>query len=55
MSWNPIFHALELMREAWWPAYVSPSADAGYVLTCIFFMAALGLVLERGTRRFIRH
>jgi capsular polysaccharide transport system permease protein len=55
LTWNPLFHALELMREAWWPAYVSPFADAGYVLRCIFFMAALGLVLERGTRRFIRH
>ncbi len=55
LSWNPLFHVLELMREAWWPAYVSPVADAGYVLRCIFFMAALGLVLERGTRRFIKH
>lgn len=54
LTWNPLFHALELMREAWWPAYVSPFADAGYVLRCLFFMAALGLVLERGTRRFIK-
>jgi|GEM_PF-1414768 len=52
-SWNPLFHAIELMREAWWPAYVSPIADAWYVFRCLFFMAAIGLILERATRRFL--
>lgn len=52
-SWNPLFHAIELMREAWWPAYVSPIADAWYLFRCLFFMAAFGLILERATRRFL--
>ena len=53
MTWNPLFHALELMREAWWPAYVSPIADAWYVFRCLFFLFAFGLILERATRRFL--
>ncbi|MDH4386261.1 MAG: ABC transporter permease [Caulobacter sp.] len=53
MSWNPLFHAIELMREAWWPAYVSPIADAWYLFRCLFFMAATGLILERATRRYL--
>lgn len=53
MTWNPLFHAIELMREAWWPAYVSPIADPWYVLKCVFFMAATGLIIERATRRFL--
>jgi len=54
MSWNPLFHSIELMREAWWPAYVSPIADAWYVLRCIFILAVVGLVLERSTRKYIK-
>jgi len=54
MSWNPLFHSIELMREAWWPAYVSPLADAWYVLRCIFILAVVGLVLERSTRKYIK-
>jgi capsular polysaccharide transport system permease protein len=52
-SWNPVFHCLELMREAWWPAYQSPFADGEYVAKCLFFLLALALVLERGTRKWI--
>lgn len=51
-SWNPVFHGIELIREAWWPAYKSPFADLNYLLTILFFMTAIGLVLERGTRRW---
>lgn len=54
LSWNPLFHSIELMREAWWPAYVSPIADPWYVLRCIFGLAVVGLVLERSTRKFIK-
>jgi capsular polysaccharide transport system permease protein len=52
LSWNPIFHILEIMRESWWPAYRSPVADPAYVATCLFFLLALALVLERSTRRW---
>lgn len=54
LSWSPLFQSIELMREAWWPAYVSPIADAWYLATVLFFMAALGLALERFTRRFVQ-
>ncbi len=54
MSWNPLFHSIELMRESWWPAYVSPIADPWYLLRCIFVLAVVGLVLERSTRRYIK-
>jgi capsular polysaccharide transport system permease protein len=54
LSWNPLLHAVELMREAWWPAYVSPIADPWYVLRCIFWMAVVSLVLERSTRKYIK-
>ena len=53
MTWNPLLHAIELMREAWWPAYVSPVADAWYLFQCLFFMAAASLILERATRKYI--
>jgi capsular polysaccharide transport system permease protein len=53
IKWNPLLHAIELMREAWWPAYVSPVADAWYLVKCLFFMAALALILERATRKYI--
>jgi len=53
MTWNPLFHAIELMREAWWPAYVSPIADAWYLFRCLFFMTAAGLILERSTRKYL--
>jgi capsular polysaccharide transport system permease protein len=53
MSWSPLFHCIEIMREAWWPAYVSPIADAGYVIKALFFMAVFGLAIERFTRRYV--
>lgn len=53
LAWSPLFQCIELEREAWWPAYVSPIADPWYVATVLFFMAAFGLAIERFTRRFM--
>lgn len=53
LSWNPIFHAIELLREAWWPAYRSPFADPQYVAQCAVLMIAFAMTLEKATRRWI--
>lgn len=51
ISWNPLFHCLEMLREAWWPAYRSPIADPWYVVKVGFFLTAFALLIERATRR----
>jgi len=53
MKWNPAFQCFEIMREAWWPAYVSPIANPTYVMQFTFYSLAIGLAMERFTRRFI--
>ncbi len=49
-SWNPLYRAIEIMRQSWYPAYQSPIATPSYVLTVFFFAAVIALVLERATR-----
>lgn len=51
MRWNPLFHSVEWLREAWWGGYKSPIADPLYIFYCIFFMFAAGLAFERLSRR----
>jgi capsular polysaccharide transport system permease protein len=51
MRWNPLFQTLEWMRESWWGSYKSPIADPPYIFCVLFFMAAIGLAFERGSRR----
>jgi capsular polysaccharide transport system permease protein len=53
LSWNPLMHLTEGVRECWTSNYDSPIFSLTYVLGCCFTMTALGLLLERGSRRFM--
>ncbi len=43
LSWNPLVHAMELIREAWFSAYVSPVADVEYLLHWVVAVVALAM------------
>jgi len=45
LTWNPVFHIIEMMREAMFITYTSPVADSGYVLLVGFILNALGLMM----------
>lgn len=47
LSWNPLVHAMELVREAWFPVYISPVADVGYLSTWAICTLALALATYR--------
>ncbi|MFG1480145.1 ABC transporter permease [Xanthobacter sp. V4C-4] len=49
--YNPIFHFMELMRSAYFGSYVTPVGDWSFVLTTVAVSLALGLMLERVTRK----
>ena len=47
VSWNPALHAIEMMREAWFPFYDSPVVDIGYLLKFCITGTVLALSLQR--------
>jgi len=51
MLLNPLTHALELVRDGWFPGYDARSADPSYALMWILVLAFLGLSVERMARR----
>lgn len=51
LSYNPIWHAIAAFRRAFYPNYPTLVLDMNYLFYCALFAAALGLVLERATRR----
>lgn len=51
LIYSPIFHFMELMRTAYFSAYVTPVGSWRYVLLTVLVTLALGLMLERVTRR----
>jgi len=51
LSYNPIMHAIAAFRRAFYPNYPALVLDTGYLFYCALFAAALGLALERATRR----
>lgn len=53
LSYNPVLHVIEMVRDGWFVGYNSPRADPGYVLLYILGLGALGLLLERIVRRRI--
>jgi len=48
---NPVTHAIELVRDGWFPGYDARHADALYVLAWILVLSFFGLSLERMARR----
>jgi capsular polysaccharide transport system permease protein len=48
---NPLTHAIELVRDGWFPGYDARHADPQYVLAWILLLAFFGLSLERMARR----
>lgn len=48
---NPLVHAIELVREGWFPGYHARHADAWYPATWILVLLFFGLGLERMARR----
>jgi capsular polysaccharide transport system permease protein len=53
-DWNPIFHIIELIRQAMFVSYISPIGDWQYVAFCALVVNAVGLMLYQVSRqRFI--
>lgn len=48
---NPVAHAVELVRDGWFPGYDARHVDPSYVLTSILVLLFFGLTLERVARR----
>ncbi len=53
LTWNPILHAMELVREAWFSNYTSPVADFGYLFAATLTCLALAMSSYRLTWRRI--
>lgn len=47
LDWNPIFHVIELVRQAMFTSYTTPVGDLGYVAMCALIANATGLILYR--------
>jgi capsular polysaccharide transport system permease protein len=50
LTWMPMLHVEELLRQYWFHNYVSPVGNAFYVAECALGMAAFGLLCERYCR-----
>ncbi|MBO0346805.1 ABC transporter permease [Roseibium sp. CAU 1637] len=46
-AWNPVFHAVEWVRSAYYLGYPSQELSKGYLIGCAFGSLAVGLLLER--------
>lgn len=50
LIWNPVLHAVEMIRSGWFGSYESDVADPTYVLVWCIAATSLGLMLERSVR-----
>lgn len=55
MLYNPLVHAIEMVRDGWFPGYNARSIDPWYPMLWILVMSFLGLTLERAARRRLEH
>jgi len=54
LTWNPIFHILELSRDAYFNTYTTPVGEWGYASLISFGFLAIGLVMFNANKqRFI--
>ncbi|HXK17377.1 MAG TPA: ABC transporter permease [Polyangiaceae bacterium] len=51
LLYNPLVHAIEMMRDGWFPSYHAHYINPWYPMMWILIMLFLGLTLERITRR----
>ena len=51
LTWNPVLHAMELIREAWFDAYESPVADYPYLVGSMLVCSVLAMAVYRLTWR----
>jgi capsular polysaccharide transport system permease protein len=51
LTWNPLLHVTEMVRDGWFESYTSPIASPMFVLECTIGMLLLGLSVERYMRR----
>ncbi|MGF6178466.1 ABC transporter permease [Ensifer sp. 4252] len=52
-SWNPVFHAVQWVRSAYYPGYPTEYLDKTYLISWAFASVAVGLLLERLLKRQI--
>ena len=53
VSWNPILHAVEWMRESYYADYRSPIIDKQYLIITGTSLLFIGLFIERAFRKFL--
>lgn len=54
LTWNPVFHALELVRDGWFRSYSTPAGSWSYMIESVVVVNSLGLMLYwRNRARFI--
>lgn len=46
-SWNPVFHAVDWVRSAYYLGYPSQSLDKTYLIGCALTSLTIGLLMER--------
>ena len=51
LTWNPVLHCMEMLREGWFVTYTSPVADPDLCPGVVLGLLLLGLSLERYQRR----
>jgi len=51
LLYNPVLHAIELVRDGWFHEFHSDYFDPAYVLGWILLLGYLGLLIERFARR----
>lgn len=55
LLYNPLVHAIEMVRDGWFPGYNARAIDPWYPTWCILVMSFVGLTLERAARRRLEH
>ncbi len=51
LLWNPVLHAVEMVRDGWFNTYHAHYLNVSYLMLWIIGFAYAGLVLERLARR----
>lgn len=54
LLWNPIFHAIELAREAVAPGYSAPAVSLGYLALCTMSALTVSLMFYRRAERRLK-